>query len=106
MDPTGFCTALTRYATRKGAKVIENCPVMGIQVEPTLFGGEKIKAVTTTQGEIKTSNVVNAAGMYEERYLKRQKILYLMFLWALGGGLKKIGFLIFQTSPLSLTFSY
>ncbi|XP_066953754.1 sarcosine dehydrogenase, mitochondrial-like isoform X1 [Macrobrachium rosenbergii] len=64
VDPAGFCTALTRSATRSGAKVIENCPVISIQTVDTLLGGKKVSEVHTPYGVIKTNAVVNATGAW------------------------------------------
>lgn len=62
VDPAGFCTALTRAATRAGAKVIENCAVTGIDTDTTLFGSRQVSAVHTDKGTIKTRCVVNCTG--------------------------------------------
>ncbi|KAB7498129.1 Sarcosine dehydrogenase, mitochondrial, partial [Armadillidium nasatum] len=64
IEPAGFCTALTRYATKFGAKVIENCPVLNINTEESLLGGKQVKEVVTPHGTIKTHNVVNATGAW------------------------------------------
>ena len=62
VDPAGFCTALTRAATRSGAKVIENCSITGIETETSLFGSRQISAVNTDKGSIKTNCVINCTG--------------------------------------------
>uniref|UniRef100_A0A0P6D5B9 Putative Sarcosine dehydrogenase, mitochondrial n=1 Tax=Daphnia magna TaxID=35525 RepID=A0A0P6D5B9_9CRUS len=64
VDPAGFCTALTRAATRAGAKVIENCAVTGIDTDTTLFGSRQVSAVHTDKGTIKTRCVVNCTGAW------------------------------------------
>uniref|UniRef100_A0A8C3A0V2 Sarcosine dehydrogenase n=1 Tax=Cyclopterus lumpus TaxID=8103 RepID=A0A8C3A0V2_CYCLU len=64
MDPAGTCTTLTRAATARGAKVIENCPVTGIQVRTDDFGVKRVKAVETPHGTIDTPCVVNCAGVW------------------------------------------
>ncbi|XP_068925341.1 sarcosine dehydrogenase, mitochondrial [Petaurus breviceps papuanus] len=64
MDPAGICTALTRAATARGAKVIENCPVTGIQVRTDDFGVRRVAAVDTDYGSIQTPCVVNCAGVW------------------------------------------
>ncbi|XP_032396219.1 sarcosine dehydrogenase, mitochondrial [Etheostoma spectabile] len=64
MDPAGTCTTLTRAATARGATVIENCPVTGIQVRTDDFGMKRVKAVETPHGNIETPCVVNCAGVW------------------------------------------
>ncbi|XP_033643336.1 sarcosine dehydrogenase, mitochondrial-like [Asterias rubens] len=64
IDPAGFCTALTRGATKRGAKVVTNCPVTGIVVGEDDFGVKRVKGVETVSGTIKTQVVVNAAGVW------------------------------------------
>uniref|UniRef100_A0A8C4INK2 Sarcosine dehydrogenase, mitochondrial n=1 Tax=Dicentrarchus labrax TaxID=13489 RepID=A0A8C4INK2_DICLA len=64
MDPAGTCTTLTRAASARGATVIENCPVTGIQVRTDDFGMKKVKAVETPHGTIETPCVVNCAGVW------------------------------------------
>uniref|UniRef100_A0A4X2KUX4 Sarcosine dehydrogenase, mitochondrial n=1 Tax=Vombatus ursinus TaxID=29139 RepID=A0A4X2KUX4_VOMUR len=64
MDPAGTCTALTRAATARGAQVIENCPVTGIQVRTDDFGVRRVAAVDTDYGSIQTPCVVNCAGVW------------------------------------------
>uniref|UniRef100_A0A8C7ZEJ0 Sarcosine dehydrogenase n=1 Tax=Oryzias sinensis TaxID=183150 RepID=A0A8C7ZEJ0_9TELE len=64
MDPAGTCTTLTRAASAKGATVIENCPVTGIQVRTDDLGVRKVKAVETAHGTIETQCVVNCAGVW------------------------------------------
>ncbi|XP_062333525.1 sarcosine dehydrogenase, mitochondrial [Osmerus eperlanus] len=64
MDPAGTCTTLTRAASARGATVIENCPVTGIQVRTDDLGVKRVKAVETAHGTIETSCVVNCAGVW------------------------------------------
>uniref|UniRef100_A0A3Q1ETL4 Sarcosine dehydrogenase, mitochondrial n=1 Tax=Acanthochromis polyacanthus TaxID=80966 RepID=A0A3Q1ETL4_9TELE len=64
MDPAGTCTALSRAASARGATVIENCPVTGIQVRTDDLGVKKVKAVETAHGTIETPCVVNCAGAW------------------------------------------
>jgi len=64
IDPHGLCTALSRSATRAGAKVIENCPVTDIVTSPGSFGTSTIQGVTTPFGHIKTKCVVNCTGAW------------------------------------------
>ncbi|KAK7126088.1 hypothetical protein R3I93_021462 [Phoxinus phoxinus] len=64
MDPAGTCTTLSRAATARGATVIENCPVTGVQVKVDDFGVKRVKAVETAHGTIQTPCVVNCAGVW------------------------------------------
>ncbi|TRY74135.1 hypothetical protein DNTS_026682 [Danionella cerebrum] len=64
MDPAGTCTTLSRAASARGATVIENCPVTGIQVKPDDLGVKRVKAVDTPHGTIQTPCVVNCAGVW------------------------------------------
>ncbi|KAL4004874.1 early B-cell factor [Sarotherodon galilaeus] len=64
IDPAGTCTTLTRAATARGATVIENCPVTGIQVRTDDIGVKRVKAVETQHGTIETPCVVNCAGVW------------------------------------------
>uniref|UniRef100_A0A8C5H654 Sarcosine dehydrogenase, mitochondrial n=1 Tax=Gouania willdenowi TaxID=441366 RepID=A0A8C5H654_GOUWI len=64
MDPAGTCTTLSRAASARGATVIENCPVTGIQVRADDLGVKKVKAVETRHGTIETPCVVNCAGVW------------------------------------------
>ena len=62
LDPSGFCTALSRAASRAGAKIVENCPVTGINTDTSMFGSRQVSSVTTDRGTIKTKCVVNCTG--------------------------------------------
>ncbi|XP_056146908.1 sarcosine dehydrogenase, mitochondrial [Lampris incognitus] len=64
MDPAGTCTTLTRAASARGATVIENCPVTGIQVRTDDLGVKRVRAVETAHGTIETPCVVNCAGVW------------------------------------------
>ncbi|XP_072227952.1 sarcosine dehydrogenase, mitochondrial [Leuresthes tenuis] len=64
MDPAGTCTTLSRAASARGAMVIENCPVTGIQVRTDDLGVKRVKAVDTPHGTIETPCVVNCAGVW------------------------------------------
>uniref|UniRef100_A0A9J7ZRM9 Sarcosine dehydrogenase n=1 Tax=Cyprinus carpio carpio TaxID=630221 RepID=A0A9J7ZRM9_CYPCA len=64
MDPAGTCTILSRAATARGATVIENCPVTGIQVKVDDLGVKRVKEVQTAYGTIQTPCVVNCAGVW------------------------------------------
>ncbi|KAK1155746.1 hypothetical protein AOXY_G26577 [Acipenser oxyrinchus oxyrinchus] len=67
MDPAGTCTTLARAATARGATVIENCPVTGVQVQTDDFGVKRVKAVETEYGTIHTPCVVNCGGVWAQR---------------------------------------
>lgn len=64
VDPAGFCTALTRAATATGAKVIEKCPVMGLETSIDDFGTRRVSGVQTAAGTIKTKALVNCTGAW------------------------------------------
>ncbi|XP_076875195.1 sarcosine dehydrogenase, mitochondrial [Brachyhypopomus gauderio] len=64
MDPAGTCATLSRAATGRGATVIENCPVTGIQVRADHMGVKRVRAVETDAGIIETPCVVNCAGVW------------------------------------------
>ena len=64
VDPNGFCAALTRFATKAGAKVIEGCSVENILSEEGTFKSRRVSAVVTNRGTIKTNNVVNCTGVW------------------------------------------
>ncbi|KFQ59801.1 hypothetical protein N334_04309, partial [Pelecanus crispus] len=64
MDPAGTCSTLARAATARGATIIENCPVTGIQVRDDDFGVKRVYAVETAHGTIQTPCVVNCAGVW------------------------------------------
>merc|ERR1719233_1831544 len=62
IDPHGLCTALSRYATREGAKIFENTSVNNIITKETAFGNKQIEGVETSEGYIQTQCVVNCTG--------------------------------------------
>jgi len=64
IDPHGLCTALSRSATRAGAKVIEQCPVTDITTRPGTLGSSVVESVVTPFGAIKTPCVVNCTGAW------------------------------------------
>ncbi|RDD45364.1 Sarcosine dehydrogenase, mitochondrial [Trichoplax sp. H2] len=64
IDPAGFITSLTRAASNKGAKIIQNCPVTGIATSINDFGVPFVTGVQTKYGEIKTNCVVNCCGVW------------------------------------------
>ncbi|XP_071948370.1 sarcosine dehydrogenase, mitochondrial-like [Antedon mediterranea] len=64
MDPAGYCTALSRAATKSGAKVVLNCNVTGIKVTEDDMGTRRVQGVETDAGMIRTNTVVNACGAW------------------------------------------
>ncbi|KAG1680638.1 Sarcosine dehydrogenase, mitochondrial [Nymphon striatum] len=64
VDPTGMCTALTRASTTAGAKIFEDCSVTGIDTQVDEYGTNRIQAVQTSNGPIKTNCVVNGSGVW------------------------------------------
>ncbi|XP_059494222.1 sarcosine dehydrogenase, mitochondrial isoform X2 [Stegostoma tigrinum] len=64
MDPAGTCSTLARAATARGASVIENCPVTGIQVKVDHYGTRRVTGVETDCGTIQTTCVINCAGVW------------------------------------------
>ncbi|XP_067825548.1 sarcosine dehydrogenase, mitochondrial-like [Heptranchias perlo] len=64
MDPAGTCSTLARAATARGALVIENCPVTGIQVKVDDFGVRRVTGVETEYGTIQTACAINCAGVW------------------------------------------
>lgn len=64
IDPNGLCQALTRSATKAGAKVIEGCSVTDIKTDPSTFDTQRVTEVVTPHGTIKTKNVVNCTGAW------------------------------------------
>lgn len=64
IDPAGYCTALTRAASKMGARVIQNCPVLDVETKIDDFGTKRVTAVVTEGGMINTPVVVNCAGAW------------------------------------------
>ncbi|XP_072422224.1 sarcosine dehydrogenase, mitochondrial isoform X2 [Chiloscyllium punctatum] len=64
MDPAGTCSTLARAATARGASVIENCPVTGIQVKIDHYGVRRLTGVQTDYGIIQTPCAINCAGVW------------------------------------------
>ena len=62
IDPHGLCTALSRFSTRSGAKVVENCGVEDILTSEGTFGSKTIRGVVTSRGTIKTKCIINCTG--------------------------------------------
>ncbi|XP_060107035.1 sarcosine dehydrogenase, mitochondrial [Heteronotia binoei] len=66
MDPAGTCATLARAAAARGALIIENCPVTGIEVRTDDLGVRRVAAVRTSHGTIQTPCVVNCAGVWAQ----------------------------------------
>ena len=64
IDPHGLCTALSRFSTRAGATVMENCAVDDILTVEGTFGSKVVEGVVTNKGTIKTKCVVNCTGAW------------------------------------------
>ncbi|KAH9361663.1 hypothetical protein HPB48_005184 [Haemaphysalis longicornis] len=64
VDPAGFCTALARAATAKGAKVLEKCPVVGVETQVDDFGTRRVAGVQTAAGTVRTKALVNCTGAW------------------------------------------
>lgn len=79
VDPAGFCTALTRAATKAGAKVVEDCVVTGIDTDKNLFGSRQVSAVRTSKGTIKTNCVINCTGLLHSYKTIKQHVLTMDF---------------------------
>ena len=62
IDPHGLCTALSRFSSRAGARVIENCAVEDVLTAEGTFGSKVVEGVVTNKGTIKTKCVVNCTG--------------------------------------------
>lgn len=54
VDPAMLCNALTRAASKNGAVVFEECPVLDILTGENVLGSKNIQGVTTPYGTIKT----------------------------------------------------
>eukprot|EP01063_Lacrimia_lanifica_P025208 TRINITY_DN3298_c0_g1_i1.p1 TRINITY_DN3298_c0_g1~~TRINITY_DN3298_c0_g1_i1.p1 ORF type:complete len:908 (+),score=248.51 TRINITY_DN3298_c0_g1_i1:71-2794(+) len=65
IDPTGIVNAYVAGAKKRGAVVMEDTGVVGIETENDARGFKKVRSVTTTCGQtIKTRWVVNACGAW------------------------------------------
>lgn len=60
IDPHGTTHAVAKAAKELGAEIYQNTIVTGIELTPN----REVKAVKTNKGDIKTSIVVNAAGLW------------------------------------------
>lgn len=68
IDPSQLCNALVKLAiATTNAEVIEDCPVREIHTVKTERGQNKIVALQTDFGVIKTDCIVNAAGVWGNR---------------------------------------
>ncbi|XP_076800247.1 sarcosine dehydrogenase, mitochondrial-like [Clavelina lepadiformis] len=64
MDPSGTCMTYTKAASKYGAQIVENCPVIDVTTEEDSLGIRRVSSVVTNQGTIKTKNVINCAGVW------------------------------------------
>lgn len=64
VNSSEFCSALTRAATRLGAKVIEKCPVTAIETKVDDFGTCRVTGVRTPFGLIHTQRLANCTGVW------------------------------------------
>ncbi|KAK4886912.1 hypothetical protein RN001_003183 [Aquatica leii] len=69
IDPSMFCAAIAKGASKYGGKIVENCAVLDI-LTSYKTGFKKIKSVKTELGTIKTNCVVNAAGVWSTNISK------------------------------------
>ncbi|KAJ8734149.1 hypothetical protein PYW07_014700 [Mythimna separata] len=67
IDPSMACNALVKVATKNGAKVYEDCPVLDIHYTHNQLGNKEVTAVHTDRGVIKTKCVVNCGGAWGPR---------------------------------------
>jgi sarcosine oxidase subunit beta len=61
-DPYASTTGFMDAARRRGAKLVQDCTVLGIQVV-----GGRVKGVTTNRGDFPADVVVNCAGAWADR---------------------------------------
>jgi len=59
VDPYSLMNGFTSYALERGAKILRECEVTGIETDE-----QGVSAVMTSKGTIATRNVVNAAGAW------------------------------------------
>jgi len=59
LDPANYTAALARAAARRGARIVEGCPVAAIETR-----GGAVSAVVTERGRIETGAVVIGAGLW------------------------------------------
>nr|CAH7760943.1 unnamed protein product [Callosobruchus chinensis] len=70
-DPSMYCAALAKGATKLGGQLFENTPIVKILTEPTPNNEKKIIGVETEKGSIKTSNLVLAAGVWSRLLVQK-----------------------------------
>ncbi len=58
-NPSDIAQALAKGARMQGVKIVEDCPVIGIQLD-----GGRVSGVETSHGVIRTEIVVNCAGQW------------------------------------------
>jgi sarcosine oxidase subunit beta len=68
-DPSATTTTLMDAAKRKGALLLQGCPVIGILME-----GGKVQGVQTSEGEFSTPIVINAAGPWAAEVAKMANV--------------------------------
>lgn len=65
IDPTMLCNALVKLAIQtKNAQIIEDCPVLEINVAQNGRSVNKVIGLRTAHGDIKTDCIVNACGVW------------------------------------------
>uniref|UniRef100_A0A1I8H6P6 Sarcosine dehydrogenase, mitochondrial n=2 Tax=Macrostomum lignano TaxID=282301 RepID=A0A1I8H6P6_9PLAT len=64
IDPAGYCSALSRASAKMGGKTVLGCRVTGIETAEDEFGVRRIRKVRTNKGDIVTSCIVNASGVW------------------------------------------
>ena len=62
VNPSDLCASLIRGASRRGAKVVEHCPVTGIHVE-----NGRVAAVQTKNGKIECRKIIVCAGLWSRQ---------------------------------------
>ncbi|XP_046403823.1 sarcosine dehydrogenase, mitochondrial-like [Ischnura elegans] len=70
VDPNSLCTALTKYATSRGGKVYEGCPVTNVILEGKKFGVKQVSGVNTPKGFIQTKKIINCSGVWGREIAK------------------------------------
>ena len=59
VSPSDLAQALAKGARMQGVRIVEDCPVTGIELD-----GGRVRAVNTAQGRIETGIAVNCAGQW------------------------------------------
>lgn len=72
VDPAQLCSALTKAArqTMPGTAVLEDCEVQEILTATGLLGDKQVTGVRTAMGDIATSAVINATGVWGRDLIK------------------------------------